>query len=228
LISRAAPAGARLLVLLACLAAGFPALAQEPALAAPGSAREQLNHFSAGLESLHARFEQKVISSDGTVEDSSSGEVWLSRPRRFRWEYGGDFPELVVADGERVWIHDVTLEQVTVREQSAAEADSPLALLIDPGRLDDEFAVREAGEAFGLQLLELTPKERETEFERIVLGLRASSLELMIMEDAFGLRTEIRFEQIERNPSLDAALFIFEPPDGVDLIGDLPDSSNDS
>jgi len=216
------------LVLFVGLLLAFPVLAQEPALAAPGSAREQLNHFSTGLESLHARFDQKVISSDGAVQDSSGGEVWLSRPRRFRWEYGGDFPELIVADGERVWIHDVTLEQVTVREQSAAEADSPLAILIEPARLDKEFTVREAGEAFGLQLLELTPGEQETEFERILLGLRGDSLELMIMEDAFGLRTEIRFEQIERNPLLDASLFIFEPPDGVDLIGDVPGGSNDS
>jgi outer membrane lipoprotein carrier protein len=208
-------------VLLSCLLFAAPLAAEEANLAPPGSAREQLNHFSSGLETLRARFEQKVISSDGAVEDSSAGQVWLSRPQRFRWEYGGEFPEVVVADGERVWIYDVTLEQVTVKDQSTAAADSPLVLLTEPTRLDEQFEVREAGDASGLQLLELRSRSMEAGFDRILLGLRNSSLVLMIMEDAFGLRTELRFEEIQRNPVLDEGLFMFEPPAGVDLLGDL-------
>jgi len=210
----------RIVLLLSTIIASL-SLAEEPNLAPPGSAREQLNRLSAGLETLQARFEQKVISSDGAVEDSSDGQVWLARPQRFRWEYGGDFPEVVVADGRRVWIHDVTLEQVTVRDQSDAAADSPLTLLTDPGRLDEQFEVREAGEGMGLQLLELRSRSADTDFERILLGFRGSSLELMIMEDAFGMRTELRFADIRRNPQLDESLFRFEPPDGVDVIGDV-------
>ena len=56
--------------------------------------------------------------------------------------------------------------------------------------------------------------------------LRADELALMIMEDAFGLRTELRFRQIVRNPQIDPALFTFEPPAGVDVIGDLADGSD--
>lgn len=210
----------RLAVLLSLLFVSALA-AEEPNLAPPGSAREQLNRFSSGLETLHARFEQKVISADGAVEDSSAGQVWLSRPQRFRWEYGGEFPEVVVADGTRVWIYDVTLEQVTVKDQSTASADSPLTLLTEPARLDEQFEVREAGDASGLQLLELRSRSMETGFERILLGLVDEGLKLMIMEDAFGLRTELRFDEIQRNPVLDEGLFIFEPPAGVDLLGDL-------
>ena len=188
------------------------------------SARQQLEQFSAGLESLHAHFDQQVVSTDGEVQDASSGEVWLSRPQRFRWSYGGDFPELVVADGTRIWIYDEALEQVTVKNQSLQATDSPLALLTDPGQLEKQFAVREAGEAWGLQLLELRSLDAESEFERILLGLRDNQLELMVMEDAFGLRTELRFRDIERNPQLDESLFSFQPPPGVDLIGDVPES----
>jgi outer membrane lipoprotein carrier protein len=196
-------------------------VAEPPNLTPPGSAREQLNRFTTGLETLQARFEQKVISGDGAVEDSSGGEVWLSRPQRFRWEYGGDFPEVVVADGERVWIHDVTLEQVTVEDQSSAAADSPLTLLTDPAQLDAQFEVREAGEAGDLQLLELRSRSMESDFERLLLGLRDGRLELMIMEDAFGLRTELRFMDVQRNPVLDDVLFTFIPPSGADVIGDV-------
>jgi outer membrane lipoprotein carrier protein len=222
------------LVLLCSLSLALPAAAQqqpsagqqEPAAAwqkpvPPGSARAQLDAFSAGLETLHARFEQQVVSTDGAVEDRSSGEVWLQRPQRFRWEYGGDFPEVVVADGERVWIYDEALEQVTVEDQSAGELASPLTLLTDPGRLDEQFAVREAGETYGLQLLELRAHSEENDFERILLGLRNGALELMIMEDAFGLRTELRFHDVERNPAVDETRFSFTPPEGVDVVGDV-------
>lgn len=185
------------------------------------TARGQLERFSAGLETLQARFEQQVVSNDGAVDEVTGGEVWLQRPQRFRWEYGGDFPQLVVADGQRVWIYDVALEQVTVEDQAAAAADSPLTLLTDTGRLDEQFEVREVGDVDGLQFIELRTRSAESEFERVLLGLRNDTLELMIMEDAFGLRTELRFLGIERNPELDDALFTFVPPEGADVIGDI-------
>lgn len=185
------------------------------------SAREQLDRFSAGLDTFYAPFSQRVIGPDGISEDSSSGEVWLSRPRLFRWEYGGEFPELVVADGKNIWIFDETLEQVTVKDQSLAIVDSPLTLLTDPGRLDEQFVVGELGEVEAMQMLELRSRSQETDFERILLGLNNDSLQIMIMEDAFGLRTEIRFGEVQRNPELEPALFEFEPPESADVIGGI-------
>ncbi|NNJ66135.1 MAG: outer membrane lipoprotein chaperone LolA [Xanthomonadales bacterium] len=152
------------LLLLGCLA---PAAAP----AQDNAGRQQLEQFSANLETLHAQFDQKVISTDGSVADESSGEVWLSRPQRFRWAYGGDFPELVVADGTHIWIYDEALEQVTVKNQSRAASDSPLALLTDPEQLERQFDIREVGEAEGMQLLELRSRKTDSEFERILLGL---------------------------------------------------------
>ena len=209
----------RIIALVSLLLLHTTALAQGPA-------RIQLDAFSQGLDALHARFSQVVISPDSKVQDSSEGQVWLSRPQRFRWEYGGDYPELVVADGDRIWIYDEMLEQVTVKDQALAAVDSPLVLLTEPGRLEQQFEVREAGEIDGAQLLELNAISAEYQFERILLGLRDKQLVLMIMEDAFGLRTELRFDDVRRNPDLDEALFRFEPPEGTDVIGDLSGAAN--
>lgn len=187
-----------------------------------GAAQAQLDAFSDQLVTLRAAFEQRVMREDGSLEDGSSGRVWLQRPDRFRWEYGGDFPEQVVADGARVWIYDEALEQVTVRPQGDIGVDSPLVLLTDPDRLEQQFLLREMGDFDGMDLLELKPRAVEADFDRILLGLRDDQLQLMVMEDAFGLRTEIRFAQVERNPDLDPALFRFEPPAEADVIGELP------
>ena len=203
-----------IVVFLYCLA--WPADTHAQA----GTARAQLERFSDGLNTLHALFEQQVISSDGTVADGSAGQVWLSKPRLFRWEYGGDFPEVVVADGKNIWIFDEILEQVTVKDQTQTAVNSPLTLLTDPGRLDEQFEVREVGDVDGLQLLELRSRNTESEFERILLGLRDDSLQMMVMEDAFGLRTEVQFQQVRRNPDLDPGLFTFQPPELADVIGE--------
>lgn len=206
------------LFLILALAAGFSG--PLPA----DSARQQLERFSDGLESLQATFSQVVIDTESRVQDRSEGTVWLKRPDRFRWQYGGDFPELVVGDGEQIWIYDEMLEQVTVKSQAEAGMDSPLALLTEPGRLDQTYEVRGAGEADDAQLLELRSRSPESEFERFLLGLADDRPVLIVMEDAFGLRTEIRFEDVERNPLLDDELFRFEPPPGVDVIGALSTS----
>lgn len=186
-----------------------------------GPARVQLERFTNGLKSLHARFDQLVINADGLVEENSSGQLWIAHPNRFRWEYGGKFPELVVADGEKIWLYDEMLGQVTIRQQSSLTSDSPLSLLTDLGQLDGQYDVRELGDDSGLDLLELRARNPESQFERVLLGLDDDRVILMIMEDVFGLRTEIRFKDIERNPQLNEELFHFTPPEGVDVIGDF-------
>lgn len=194
-----------------------PALLVQAAMDQPG--RDELNRFAGDLQSMHARFEQRVLRNDGGVENESSGEIWLQSPHFFHWNYGGEFPEQVIADGTRIWIYDEVLEQVTVKSQAEFNDDSPLIILTDIGRLDDLFEVREAGDMDGMQLLELRSHGSDSEFDRILLGIANGELRLLAMEDAFGMRTEIRFTELQKNPSLDSGLFRFTPPVGVDVIG---------
>jgi outer membrane lipoprotein carrier protein len=186
-----------------------------------GAAQTQLERFGRNLQSLQARFRQLVIGSDGEVLEQGEGQLWLRKPNLFRWRLEGEFPELIVADGERVWIFYEALEQVTVRRQAGLAMDSPLLLLGDPSNLERQFRLAELGEVDGRALLELTPRAAEAEFERVILGLLGDLPVTMLLEDSFGLRTEIRFEDLQRDPPLAPDLFQFDPPAGVDLVGDL-------
>ena len=118
-------------------------------------ARDTLDQFTTGLKGLDGQFTQQVYDADGRLKETSSGRVALSAPRLFRWEYVKPYPQLIVADGAKVWVYDPDLEQVTVRPQGAEEQDSPLAALIDPSKLDRDFVVGEAGTADGLEWLSL-------------------------------------------------------------------------
>ncbi|MGD9264805.1 MAG: outer membrane lipoprotein chaperone LolA [Lysobacterales bacterium] len=185
-----------------------------------GPARTALEAFAEGLETFQAEFSQTVRSQDGRLQDQTSGRIWLQVPDKLRWVYQGEFPETIVADGENIWIHDVTLEQVTVKPQSDQASDSPLLVLADISTLDDQFSVTELGEFEDMALLELRSLDAESEFERILLGFGDDGVRLMAMEDAFGQRTEVQFSNATRNEPLPLELFTFTPPEGADVVGD--------
>lgn len=189
-------------------------------------ARERLDRFADGLVALQGSFAQQVYNADDSLREQSEGEVALRAPRQFRWHYRTPYEQLVIADGSHVWLYDVDLEQVTVRRQADEEAQSPLVVLTDPASLDARYTVSEAGRRDGLDWLRLEPKHGDDGFREALLGLGDGGLERMRLEDSLGGRNEIRFSGWQRNPDLEAALFRFLPPDGVDLVGDvdsLPD-----
>ncbi|HEY0181088.1 MAG TPA: outer-membrane lipoprotein carrier protein LolA, partial [Dokdonella sp.] len=130
------------------------------------------------------------------------------------------YQQTIVADGTRVWVYEPDLEQVSVRSQSSAEAQSPLTVLTDLTQLDSQFSASEAGERDGLVWLRLTAKAEQPEFEYAELGFDAHALARMVFKDALGNTTEIRFSDWKRNPPLPAGTFTFKPPPGADVIGD--------
>jgi outer membrane lipoprotein carrier protein len=182
--------------------------------------RESLDTFTKGLKGLDGQFSQQVFDSKGKRKETSSGRVALSAPRLFRWEYLKPYPQLIVADGKKVWVYDPDLKQVSVRPQGAEEQNSPLAALIDPQRLDRDFNVKDAGSKDGLEWLELTPKQDENAgFQNARLGFDKRGLARMQILDALGQRTEINFSKWKRNPAFTAKTFHFTPPKGVDVVG---------
>lgn len=184
-----------------------------------GPARSELERFSDGLETLQVDFSQVVKSQDGSIQDKTYGNAWLKSPDKLRWVYAGDFPEIIVADGTDVWIYDEALEQVTIKPQSTSVADTPLLILTDISQLDQQFRVAELGDFEDMQLLELKSRDEESQFERVLMGVDASGIRMMIMEDAFGQRTEIHFTNIVRNAEVEADVFSFTPPEGTDVVG---------
>ena len=185
-------------------------------------ARDELKSFTTGLKGLDGQFTQQVHDANGKLKETSSGRVALLAPRQFRWEYTKPYPQLIVADGSKVWIYDPDLQQVTVREQGAEEQNTPLTALIDPGKLDQQFNVKEAGTADGLQWLALTPKNGgEASFESARLGFGKDGLARMEVQDAVGQRTTLSFSGWKRNPAFASGTFKYTPGKGVDVIGDL-------
>lgn len=199
--------------------ASLLALALLPALAQAG-AIDQLHDFLKNTRSFKADFSQALLAKNGRKPQQSSGTVAVARPGKLRWEVAKPYPQLVVGDGERFWIHDPELQQVTVRKADKALGASPAALLSGSNDLERNFNLREAGDADGLAWVEATPKTGDSGFERVRLGFAGADLQAMELFDSFGQTTLVRFSRIERNPNLPAATFKFTPPAGADVIGE--------
>jgi len=199
------------------------ALALVAASAAFAGPREDFLHHTQGLKGLDGRFEQKVFEAGGRMKEDSTGTVALSAPRLFRWEYLKPNPQLIVADGDHVWVYDPDLEQVNVRNQGTEEQQSPLVVLIDPTELDRRYILTDGGTHDGLKWIDLAPKKKDDDagFRQAQLGFDGDDLRVMKLSDNVGQRTEISFSGWRRNPSFAKGEFTFTPPKGVDIVGEV-------
>ncbi|WP_018952826.1 outer membrane lipoprotein chaperone LolA [Thioalkalivibrio sulfidiphilus] len=187
-----------------------------PALAA--DARQSLERFFAEVSRFDARFEQLVINEQDEVLQASEGRVQLQRPGRFRWDYEQPFRQLIIADGQFLWTYDEELAQATAQPMERVLAGAPIMLLSEPRPLEQDFEVSVVGERGELNWVELTPKDRDADFTRILIGMDGDRVGMMVLYDQFGQQTRIRFSNMRINPSIPAATFRFEAPPGVDVI----------
>ncbi len=198
-----------------CALAAFAVLS-----GAHASSLERFQTYVRTTQAARADFEQRVHDRNGKLVQESKGSFVFLRPGRFRWTYAKPYPQLIVGDGERVWIYDEDLNQVTVRRMAQALGASPAALLAGASDIENAFVLSDIGDKGGLAWLEARPREREAGFERVRLGLGVAGVEAMELVDHFGQTTVLRFSAIARNPKLDGSEFRFAPPKGADVLGE--------
>ena len=181
---------------------------------------ERLRTFVRDTQTARAQFTQTVADKNGRVTQSANGEFLLQRPGKFRWSVEKPYKQLLVGDGQRVWIFDEDLNQVIVRKIGDALGATPAALLSGNQEVERAFAWKDLPMADGLDWLSATPLTKETTFTEIRLGFDVKGLAALELYDAFGQKSVVRFTNFERNPKLAPDLFQFTPPKGADVIGD--------
>ncbi len=178
-----------------------------------------LDKFLANTQTMQANFQQTLRTHDGEVLQQTEGKFYLNRPGKFRWNYQSPYEQIIVSDGDRIWIYDVELQQVTVQKQSAGLPATPMALLEDGSKLYQSFNVFPLDEQNGVYRLKLQSKTKESDFAEIVIGLDAKGLRFMQLHDQFEQVTDIVFSDISTNTKLSEDIFKFIPPEGVDVFG---------
>jgi outer membrane lipoprotein carrier protein len=187
--------------------------------AAHADAVDALREFTREAKSGHATFTQVVISPDGAKKKTSSGSFDFARPNRFRFAYAKPYEQVIVGDGAQVWLHDVDLQQVTVRPMSQALGATPVALLAG-GSLDQDFELKSAPAAQGLDWVQATPrvKTESIGFQSLRVGFKGTTLAAIELVDSFGQRSLLTFGDVVTNMPIAPDKFHFTPPKGVDIL----------
>ncbi|MBK5963683.1 outer membrane lipoprotein carrier protein LolA [Thiocystis minor] len=186
--------------------------------AASADGANRVDAYLSSLNSLRADFEQYTFNADRTQMMEARGTLYLQRPGRFRWEYATPTKQVIIADGKRVYLHDLDLKQVSHQSQDKALRGTPALLLANPGPIEQHFEARSIESTDGRDWVELIPKDQETDVVRIEIGFGKDTLDSLIMQDSFGQETRLNFTGAQRNANLKADLFKIDQRDVDDFL----------
>ncbi|MFI4913757.1 MAG: outer membrane lipoprotein carrier protein LolA [Steroidobacterales bacterium] len=211
---------------------------------APSGAATLLDRYFEGLKTMRCEFQQRIVDARGQDVEAGAGVLLVQRPGRFRWEYaarngtdpagavaaghsavgdrqaGGGRGQILVADGRNLWFYDRELMQVTVKPVTAALSATPMALLSgSDAELHAAFEIGAAPAHDGLEWVQVVPRNAEADFSRAQLGFKSGQLVRMVIDDKLGQILTLDLIHSQRNVTLAAAEFRFQPPAGADVIG---------
>ncbi|HEY9135873.1 MAG TPA: outer membrane lipoprotein chaperone LolA [Pseudomonadales bacterium] len=197
------------------------------------NATQKITALLNNITSTSAHFSQSVSDPQGKILQSSKGVMKIKRPLRFIWNTAEPYEQVISSDGETMWIYDKDLEQVTVQALNTQAGDTPALLFSgDPAVLAEHFDVRQSNsikDDYPLdgntnssnktkQIFDLYPLDQKAAFSMMSVTFENKKLVAMELKDHLGQRTEIFFDKVELNPVLLDKSFVFNPPEGVDII----------
>ncbi len=182
-----------------------------------GAGKAKLEKLLRNTKSVKAKFTQTVISKSRDRASHAEGMLYIKRPKYFRWDYKIPYKQNIIADGTRVWVYEPDIEQVSTMMQKAALKGTPAVALMGGEKLDKQFKMKELKRRHGLDWVQLTPKDEDAQFTRILLALDKKGLKLMEMLDKKGVTSRFHFTEIVHGAKFPKDLFKFTPPEGYDL-----------
>lgn len=176
--------------------------------------------FYEQTKSVRANFHQVVTDKQGRKVQEVDGEMQLLRPNKFRWDYRKPYEQQIISDGNQVWLYDTELAQVTIRSLNQSIGSSPASLLAGGADIDKAFKLVNASRKDKLDWVSAIPKDKDSGFDKILMGFQDNKIQEMSLIDSFGHTTKIVFTQVEVNPVLEPKNFLFQVPKGVDVVGE--------
>jgi len=192
-------------------------IATTPARAEPPSTAPELVESLQEIETFAARFEQRRLSARGEVTRESTGHFAIARPDRFHWLYETPYVQELTARDGTLWVYEPDLRQAT-RSALDARTAAPIAILMGDRPIDDVFRIRTLDPADGMSWFALRPIEEAGDFREVLLGLDDTGLKEMRFIDQLDQTTHVVFDGRRFNQPVDAERFVFEPPEGVDVV----------
>ncbi|MBY0573876.1 MAG: outer membrane lipoprotein chaperone LolA [Undibacterium sp.] len=188
--------------------------------AVQASAIEQFKTFVANARTAKGDFTQqqvKIVNGVVKLGKTSSGQFKFARPGKFIWTYSKPYEQVLQADGDKLYMYDKDLNQVTIKALGTALASSPAAILFGSVDLEKNFVLKDGQLKQGVEWLEAIPKAKDSQFETIRIGMKDGLPVGMELKDSFGQISTLSMINFEKNPSFGADQFKFVVPQGADV-----------
>lgn len=184
------------------------------------TAESLLDGLRNDLQALSADFVQYETDANANRSENSIGKVWLQAPNKFKWQYEKPVPQLIVANGQTVWIYDEDLEQVTIKQQKNRQ--NPIYVLLDKERTEANYSskliAKQQHDESAIQWVSLRPKIATEDVKVVWLGIEDKQLKILKLQNQLDNIVVFEFNHIKRNPELSTDFFEFEPPKGTDIM----------
>jgi len=181
------------------------------------SKKDPLQYFLTDLKSLEAKFVQILINENAEELEKTEGVLYLKPPRSFYWYYQKPYSQKIISNGNRLWIFDEDLEQVTIKSIDDKIEQTPAGIILGNESVKEHFVQTSMGEIEGYNWIELTPKDLDAQYKIIKMGFLEDILGMMIIIDNLEQTTRIDFSDLKKNITLSSDFFNFNVPDNVDI-----------
>ena len=190
-----------------------------------------LNAFVNNISSMSSEFSQVVLDKKGLKLQDVEGVMLFKRPNKFRWDYLKPYQNQIISDGDRLYMYDQDLRQVSINSIAKVAGSTPL-LIIAGKNIEKYFTLKNIDDQVNnegnqnFKWVEAVPKEEGAGFSKVILGLTENKLSVMKIVDAFEHTTTISFKNAKYNVTLVDNDFLFKLPIGVDVVQNGVASNN--
>jgi outer membrane lipoprotein carrier protein len=180
---------------------------------------DQLSKLLANFQSMTANFEQVVYDENSAPLQTSTGNMALKRPGKFLWKTQEPIPQLLLTNGDVLWIYDIDLEQATEQKMDTDNESNPASLLSGSiHSIEQRFAVSDVNKPGNEKWFRLAPKDDSDMFQWIELGFLNGKLQSMVLNDKLGTLSNFTFSNVKINPNLNTSMFNFKAPARVEVL----------
>ena len=156
------------------------------------------------------------------ITDSASGKLMVQYPGKMRWVYQSPEEQIIVSDGEHLWIYRPEDNQVLRGMADAFFGDGKGAgFLSDIRKIRDDFHITLEDIRFGdFYSLMMAPRQKTWDLVRVNLLVSKENYRIVQVYtyNAYEDLTRIEFSNLEFNDTMDPSLFEFKIPANVDIL----------
>ena len=176
------------------------------------------------IQSFSGHFVQTSYRNNTETVRRAEGLVSYKRPGKMRWLYEVPEEQLLVTNGETLWLFDPLLENVTIQKLEKLTDGTALSFLLGLGDLQEDFNRRLISQVFltspDALIVELEPKKAAANLSFIQLAVHPATyyLQIIALVDQEGNYRRIELESMHYNLVLEDNYFEFKVTEDMEVI----------